>query len=312
MGYSSVLVIMKKTKVVVTGGLGFIGSHIVDSLIDKSFRVYSIDIKPIYRAKYKNDKATYYKADIRNLESIKPIIKGAKYVFHTAAIPRVPYSILYPIKMHRTNALGTLNVLISSKEGGVKRVIYSASSSAYGDQKMTPLREDMHVNPKSPYGLQKYIGEQYGRVFNEVYGMGFVALRYFNVYGPRLDPDDAYALVIGKFLQQKKRGKALTITGNGRQTRDFTHVYDVVEANMKAALSTKVGNGEVINIGAGRNFSIYDLAKLVGGKIKYIPARVEPQDTLADNKKARRMLGWRPKIKLEEGIAELKKEFGIE
>lgn len=142
--------------------------------------------------------------------------------------------------------------------------------------------------------------------------MGFVALRYFNVYGPRLDPDDAYALVIGKFLQQKKRGKALTITGNGRQTRDFTHVYDVVEANMKAALSTKVGNGEVINIGAGRNFSIYDLAKLVGGKIKYIPARVEPQDTLADNKKARRMLGWRPKIKLEEGIAELKKEFGIE
>ena len=202
-------------------------------------------------------------------------------------------------------------MLIASKEGGVKRVIYSASSSAYGDQKTLPLVETMTPNPKSPYGLQKHVGELYARVWSEVHGLETVSLRYFNVYGPRLDPNGAYALAIGKFLKQRKEGKPLTIWGDGSQTRDFTHVRDVVRANLLAAENKKVGRGEVINIGAGRNFSVNELARLIGGKVVHTEPRVEPHDTLADNSLAKKLLGWEPKVTLEEGIAELKKEFGV-
>src|SRR5262249_21245950 len=154
-----------------------------------------------------------------------------------------------------TNVAGTLSVLVAAKDAGVERVIYSASSSAYGDQDTMPLVETMEAKPKSPYGLQKYIGEMYCKVFSEVYALPTVSLRYFNVYGPGADPNGAYALVIGKFLLQRTEGKPMTITGEGSQTRDFTHVRDVVRANMFAAESPNVGKGEVINIGAGRNAS---------------------------------------------------------
>lgn len=308
-------------KVVVTGGAGFIGGHLTDALIEKGFAVHVIDnlsglpervrSQSGGKKEHVNAKAIFHQKDIRDLSEIKPIIHGAKFVFHLAALPRVAYSIQNPAETNEVNVGGTVNVLIAAKEGAVSRVVYSASSSAYGDQPTLPLREDMVVSPKSPYGLQKYIGEQYARVWSEVYGLQTVSLRYFNVYGPRLDPDGAYALAIGKFLKQRKEGKPLTICGDGTQTRDFTHVRDVVRANLLAAESDKVGKGEVINIGAGRNFSVNDLAKLIGGPVTHIAPRLEPHDTLADNSLAKKLLGWMPEVSLEEGIAELKKLWGI-
>jgi len=299
----------KLIKVIVIGGAGFIGSHVVDALVERGFAVHVIDNLSGGRKENVNPKAIFHKADIRELDAIRPIIKGAKFVFHLSALPRVPYSIEHPIETNDVNVSGTVNVLVASKEGGVKRVIYSASSSAYGDQPKMPLVETMSANPKSPYGLQKYVGELYAKLWHEVYGLETVSLRYFNVYGPRLNPDGAYALAIGKFLKQRAEGKPLTITGDGTQTRDFTHVYDVVRANLLAAESPKVGKGEVINIGAGKNFSINNLAKLIGGEVTYIAPRLEPRDTLADNSLAKKLLGWSPEISLEEGIAELKAVF---
>ena len=243
--------------------------------------------------------------DIRNLDEILPIIKNAEYVFHLAALPRVQYSIKYPVETNDVNVNGTLNVLIASQQERVKRVIYSASSSAYGDQKEMPLRETMVANPKSPYGLQKYIGELYCKVWNIVHNLETVSLRYFNVYGNRQNPDGAYALVIGKFLKQKVEGKPMTICGDGNNTRDFTNVKDVVRANILVAESNNVGAGEVINIGAGNNYSVNNVAKLIGGEVEYIEARLEPVNTLADFTLAKKLIGWEPSITLEQGLAEL-------
>lgn len=299
-------------KVIVTGGAGFIGSNLVDALLHEGFEVHVIDDLSSGKKEHVNPKATLHVKDIRNLSDIQPIFDAATYVFHLAALPRVQFSIEHPRETHEVNVTGTMNVLITSKEAGVKRVIYSASSSAYGDQPTMPLQEDMQPSPKSPYGLQKYVGEVYCRVWSTVYGLETVSLRYFNVYGPRLNPEGAYALVIGKFLKQRKEGGSMTITGNGNQTRDFTHVKDVVRANILAATSEKVGKGEVINIGAGKNQSINKIAELIGGSIEYIPARLEPKDTLADNSKARLLLHWIPQVPVEDGISQLKKEWSIE
>ncbi|MSU55970.1 MAG: SDR family oxidoreductase [Candidatus Taylorbacteria bacterium] len=301
----------KKTKVVVIGGAGFIGSHITDALVKKGYDVHVIDNLSGGKRENINPEAVLHTADIRNLAEIAPIVSGAKYVFHLAALPRVQYSIEHPAETHEVNVTGMLNVLIASREGGVKRVVYSASSSAYGDQKTMPLVETMTPMPKSPYGLQKYIGEEYCKVWSDIYGLETVSLRYFNVYGPRLNPDGAYALAIGKFLKQRKEGKPLTIWGDGSQTRDFTHVRDVVRANLFAMESKKVGKGEVINIGAGKNFSVNELAKLIGGPVRREPPKIEPHDTLADNSLAKKLLGWKPEVTLEEGIAELKKLYGL-
>ena len=199
-----------------------------------------------------------------------------------------------------------LNVLISATQAKVKRLIYSASSSAYGDQKTMPLHEKLFPNPKSPYGLQKYVGELYCRVWSEVYGLETVSLRYFNVYGPRQSHEGAYALVIAKFLKQISQNEPMTITGDGKQTRDFTNVYDVVRANLFAMKSRKVGRGEVINIGAGNNQSVNRIAELIGGPVKYIPARLEPRNALANNVLAKKLLGWKPKVSIEAGINRLK------
>jgi nucleoside-diphosphate-sugar epimerase len=298
-------------KVVVIGGAGFIGSHVTDALVLRGDETHVVDNLSGGRIENINPEAIFHKADIRNLAEIKPIIKGARYVFHLAALPRVQYSIEHPVETNEVNVGGTLNVLVAAKEGGVKRVIYSASSSAYGDQKTMPLTETMIPNPKSPYGLQKYIGELYCKVWNETYGLETVSLRYFNVYGSRMNPDGAYALAIGKFLKQRKERKPLTIWGDGTQTRDFTNVKDVVRANLLAMSSRKIGHGEVINIGAGRNFSVNQLARIIGGEVVHEPPRIEPHDTLADNSLAKKLLGWTPKVTLEEGIAELKKEWKL-
>lgn len=294
-----------KKKVLVVGGAGFIGSHLTDALVAMGHKVHVLDNLSGGKKENINKMAVFHLADIKNLEEIKPLFKGIDWVFHLAALPRVPYSIEHPVETNETNVAGTLNVLVAAKEAGVKRVVYSASSSAYGDQPTMPLVETMPANPKSPYGLQKYIGELYCRVFSTVYGLPTVSLRYFNVYGPRYSAEGAYALVIGKFIEQKKRGEPMTITGTGEQTRDFTHVHDVVRANILAAQSSKVGKGEVLNIGAGNNVSVNKIAKLIGGETVHIEARLEPQDTLADNSLAKDLIGWIPLVKIEEGIKEL-------
>jgi UDP-glucose 4-epimerase len=193
----------------------------------------------------------------------------------------------------------------------VRRVVYSSSGSAYGDQTTLPFVETMQAEPVHPYGLQKYVGELFAKMWPTIYGLETVSLRYFNVYGPGLDPNGPYALAIGRFLLARKESKPITIFGDGSITRDFTHVRDVVSANLLAAESQKVGKGEVMNIGTGTNTSIQALAEMFGGPIQYGPPRIEAHDALADNRKARELLGWQPTVTLEDGIAELKKIAGL-
>jgi len=293
-------------KVLVTGGAGFIGSNLVDKLIEQGHKVVVVDNLSTGNKKHLNPKAKFHKLDIRDLKKIKPVFKGVDYVFHLAAQPRIQPSIINPAESHSNNVVGTLNDLISARDAKVKTLIYSASSSAYGDPKNLPLKEGMIPGPKSPYSVFKLIGEQYCKLFNELYGLPAVSLRYFNVYGPRQSCEGAYATVIGIFLRQAKAGEPLTIVGDGNQTRDFTHVRDVVRANTLAAKSDKVGNGEIINIGAGKNYSINKIASLISDKVAYISLRPgEVQDTLADNSKAKKFLGWEPEVTMKEGIEEL-------
>jgi UDP-glucose 4-epimerase len=240
-----------------------------------------------------------------------PYFKDIDVVFHLAALPRVQYSVQYPRETNETNITGTLNVLLAAKESGVKRVVYSSSSSVYGNNPDLPLKEGMKPCPMSPYGLHKLVGEEYARIFSIFHNLETVSLRYFNVYGPRMNEEGAYTTAIAIFLRQKKNGEPLTITGDGTQTRDFTHVRDVCRANILAAESKNVGKGEVINIGAGRNFSINQIAELIGGHKINIPPRIEPHDTLADNSLAKKLLNWEPQIKMEEGIEELKRIYGV-
>lgn len=300
-------------KVIVTGGAGFIGSHLVDALIERGFDVVVIDNLSTGKKENLNPNASFCQEDIRDLEKIKPIFNGVDYVFHLAARPRVPYSVEFPHEAHANNAVGTLHVLISARDAGVKRVIFSSSSSVYGDQDKLPLHEEMTPSPKSPYAFQKFIGEKYCQLFYQLYGLPSVCLRYFNVYGPRISLEGSYILVIGRFLQQKLNNEPLTVEGDGEQTRDFTYVGDVVRANILAAESDKVGQGEVINIGAGNNHSVNKIAQLIGGEIINLPYRKgDMNHTLADIAKAKALLGWEPKIHIEEGINELKKCFGID
>lgn len=294
-------------KIIVTGGAGFIGSHIVDALIEEGHEVHIVDNLCAGKKENVNGKAILHVVDIRDKEKLIPIFEGAEYVFHEAALPQVQYSIENPIETNDVNVNGLINVLEVCRANNVKRIIFASSSSIYGDQDMLPAREDMKENPLSPYAANKYIGEVYLKLYAKIYGVEAVSLRYFNVYGPRLNPDGAYPLVIGYFLKRRREGKTLTITGDGEQTRDFTHVSDVANANLLAMKSDKVGNGEVINIGGGKRHSINDVAKLIGGTVEYIPARIEPHDTQADISKAKELLGWEPIVKLEEGIEELKK-----
>jgi nucleoside-diphosphate-sugar epimerase len=300
-----------KKKYVVTGGAGFIGSNLVEALVAQGDEVHVIDNLSGGKKENVHDGAVFHELDVCDYDAIAPIITGTDTVFHFAALPRVQYSIEHPRETNEANVAGTLAVLTASKDGGVHRVVYSASSSAYGDQETMPLTEDMPAHPLSPYGLQKYIGELYCRVFSEVYGLPTVSLRYFNVYGKNQDPDGAYALVIGKFLKQRKEGAPLTITGDGEQTRDFTHVRDVVRANLLASESPKVGKGEVINIGAGRNCSVNTLAQFIGGPSVHVESRLEPKHTLAGTQRAKELLGWEPEVRLENGIQELLTEWGI-
>lgn len=210
------------SKIICTGGAGFIGSHLVDKLIDLGHKVAVLDNLSTGKLENLNPKAKFTKGSIND-----NYIYNADYVFHLAAIPRVPYSVKYPEETHETNIDGTLKVLLGARKSKVKKVIFASSSSVYGDQEL-PLRENMISHPVSPYAFHKLVGEGYMRLFNEVYGLPTVSLRFFNVYGLRADPNSEYSLVIAKFLKLKKEGKPLPIYGDGEQTRDFTYVDDLV------------------------------------------------------------------------------------
>ena len=302
----------KIKKIIVTGGAGFIGSNLVDALLEQGFEVHIIDNLETGKKENINPKAVFHQADIRYYEEIAPIFDGADFVFHLAALARIQPSIANPLAAHHTNATGTLNVLRAAEKAGVKKLIYSGSSSVYG-KNPTPFQENMKPDPLNPYAAQKLMGEHYSRNFTELYGLPTVILRYFNVYGPREILTGAYATVIGIFRQQLKEGKPMTMVADGEQkTRDFTHVRDVARANILAMESDKVGKAEVINIGTGKNYTIKELADMFGGPIQVIPARVgETVTTLADNSRALELLGWSPTISLAEGLAELKKSHGL-
>ena len=296
-------------KVLVTGGAGFIGSNLTDELIKRGHEVLIIDNLSSGKKEHINPEAKFFELDLRDFEKIKPVFENVDFVFHVAAVPRIPLSIEKPIETNEANVTGTLHVLVASKEAKVKKVIYSSSSSVQGKQVKMPMKESGICAPLNPYALQKYVGELYSKIFHEIYGLPTVSLRYFNVYGPRQPEKGTYAPIIGKFLSQKAEGKTLTITGDGNQTRDFTHVSDVVNANILAMESEKVGKGEAINIGAGKNYSINQIAELIGGETTYIPLPAgEMRDTLADISLAKELLGWEPKTTLEEGINRLKNE----
>jgi len=290
-------------KHLVTGGAGFIGSHIVDRLLEQGHEVINVD--NLSTGNNINPKAELVNADISNRANRLKLcesMEGVDTVFHCAALARVQPSIENPQKYHKTNVDGTLNVLLSARDSAVRRVVYSASSSAYGDQKQMPLNETMPTAPISPYGLQKLIGEQYCFVFSKCYNLETVSLRYFNVYGERQAIDGAYSTVIGTFLKQKIDRAKLTITNDGEQRRDFTYVKDVAEANILASQSEKVGDGEVINIGKGYNYSVNEVAEFIGGEKEFIGDRLEPRETLADNNRAKDLLNWIPKTDLKDWL----------
>lgn len=296
--------------VLVTGGAGFIGSHLVDALVARGLDVRVIDDFSTGRRGNLNPRSALFEADIRDRSAIQAVFAGVDCVFHVAAMPRVGLSIERPAETHAVNVDGTLNVLIAAREARVRRVIYSSSSSVYGEQARMPLDETMVPNPLSPYALQKLVGEQYARLFHRLYGMGSLCLRYFSVYGPRMDLEGAYATVIGAFLRARREGNPLTIRGEGEQTRDFTHVRDVVRANL-AAMECKIDDGRPLNVGHGRGLSVNHLAELIGGPRVNVPPRAgEPRDTLADLTRVRAALGWAPEIETADGVRELMRLYG--
>ena len=300
-------------KSIVTGGAGFIGSHVVDALVARGDEVHIIDNFSTGKREHVNPAATLHEKDIREFDAIAPIFAGASLVFHCAALARVQPSIKDPRTSHDVNSKGTINILVAVRDAGVKRVVYSASSSVYGNQDALPLHEEMEARPMSPYALQKYTGELSCRLFSQIYGIETVSLRYFNVYGSRqtTETDGAYATVNGIFLGQRASGRALTVVPDGTQSRDFTHVVDVVRANLLAAESSHVGEGEVINIGTGKSYTMNEVAAMIGGPTTWLEPRIEPKATLADIRKAKALLGWEPAVDFQDGIVELKKMQGI-
>lgn len=291
--------------ILVTGGAGFIGSNLVEGLVNDGHKVTVIDNLSTGKRENLHKDAEFFELDIADLQSIKPIFQSKVTVFHVAAIPRIGRSIEDPAGTFSSNVTGTLNVFLAARDAGVKRVIYSASSSSYGPQGILPLVETMPSKPLNPYALSKYIGEELCKEFTDLYGIDTISLRYFNVYGPGMNWGGEYATVIGKFLRLQSEGKPLTIVGDGKQTRDFTHVSDVVRANILASQIEK-GNAEVINIGAGSNHSVQEIADLIDKDQVHVPPRPgEVRDTLADISKARRILGWEPAVTLKEGINQL-------
>jgi len=300
-------------KAIVTGGAGFIGSNLVDKLINMDVEVHVIDDLSTGFKRNLNPKATFWEQDISTLNPDKPWseLEDTDLIFHLAALARVQPSIEDPIPFDKVNIGGTLRMLKLAHNLGVARFVYSASSSAYGNTTVFPTPETSSTNPLSPYGLQKFVGEQYCEMFSKVYGLDTVSLRYFNIYGERMSLEGAYKLAIPIFANQILEGKPLTINNDGEQRRDFTYVGDVVNANILAATHPEQLSGDVFNIGNGNNYSVNELADMLGGEKSYGNKVIEPFQTLADNTKAKMIFNWNPQGDLPSWIEKYKQELGI-
>jgi len=284
-------------KCLVTGGAGFIGSHIVDKLIEKGHEVVVVDNESseVHDHFYFNDKATYHKLDIADYQATRSVYDGVDYVFHCAAVSRIQPAILNPLLAIRTNTLGTGTVLQCSREASVKKIMYSSTSSGYGLVNEPPLEETMPDDCLNPYSVSKVSGEKLCKMYNDLFGVKTVIFRYFNVYGHREPLKGPYAPVVGLFLRQHRAGQPLTIVPDGTQRRDFTHVEDVVQANLLAMEVNHEHYGEVFNVGTGTNHSVLELAAMISDNTVEVEERMgEAYITLANNQKIRDILGWAP------------------
>ena len=284
-------------KCLITGGAGFIGSHIVDKLIEKGHEVVVIDNESseVHDHFYFNDKATYHKLDIADYQATRSVYDGVDYVFHCAAESRIQPAILNPLLAIRTNTLGTGTVLQCSREASVKKIMYSSTSSGYGLVNEPPLNETMPDDCLNPYSVSKVSGEKLCKMYNDLFGVKTVIFRYFNVYGHREPLKGPYAPVVGLFLRQHRAGQPLTIVPDGTQRRDFTHVEDVVQANLLAMEVDHEHYGEVFNVGTGTNHSVLELAAMISDNTVEVEPRIgEAYITLANNQKIRDVLGWAP------------------
>jgi UDP-N-acetylglucosamine 4-epimerase len=295
----------------VTGGAGFIGSNLVEALLKQGERVAVLDnfstgkktnIKPFLK------EIDLIEGDIRDPKTCQKAMKGIEIVLHQAALPSVPRSVSDPVLTNEVNVTGTLNLLWAARDAGVKRFVYAASSSAYGDSAALPKIETMAANPLSPYAVSKLTGEYYCRIFNRLYGLSTTSLRYFNVYGPRQDPHSEYAAVVPRMISALIRDQPGTIYGDGSQSRDFTYIEDCIQAVLLACVAPEV-SGEVMNVSFGESVTINELhqkiADLLGKKIRplYVPPRAgDVKHSLADIGKARRLLGYRPQYNIDRGI----------
>jgi len=284
-------------KCLVTGGAGFIGSHIVDKLIEKGHEVVVVDNESseVHDHFYFNDKATYHKLDIADYQATRSVYDGVDYVFHCAAESRIQPAILNPLLAIRTNTLGTGTVLQCSREASVKKIMYSSTSSGYGLVNEPPLEETMPDDCLNPYSVSKVSGEKLCKMYNDLFGVKTVIFRYFNVYGHREPLKGPYAPVVGLFLRQHRAGQPFTIVPDGTQRRDFTHVEDVVQANLLAMEVNHEHYGEVFNVGTGTNHSVLELAAMISDNTVEVEERMgEAYITLANNQKIRDILGWAP------------------
>ena len=293
-------------RTLVTGGAGFIGSHLVERLLSDGHSVVVLDNfsngNPENLQQSERDpNLKLHRVDISNQEEVQPLFAKIDWVFHLAALADIVPSIQEPIKYHRANVDGTVAVLEASRAAGVKRFVYSASSSCYGIPEQVPTPETSPIRPMYPYALTKNMGEQCVMHWHQVYQLPCISLRLFNVYGPRSRTSGTYGAVFGVFLAQKLAGKPFTVVGDGNQTRDFIFVTDVVDAFVRAGECQN--SGEILNVGSGNTYSVNRLVSLLGGDVIHLPKRPgEPDSTFADTQKIRRMFGWRPQVSFEEGV----------
>lgn len=296
----------------VTGGAGFIGSHIAAALIDRGARVRIID--DLSTGHHENvaeigGDIDFIQASLTDAKALSRALQNVEWVFHEAAIPSVPRSVAEPAETHEASVNATFSLLLAARDHKIRRLVYAASSSAYGDQPELPKREDMRPDPLSPYAVAKLVGEYYCQVFSRVYGLETVSLRYFNVFGPRQDPGSQYSGVISRFIDALLNGEQPTIYGDGEQSRDFTYISNVVDANLKAAES-ELAVGQVINIANGQRVTInqvFEMVKKLTGRTnlqaQYAPTRTgDVRDSLADLSLARALLAYEPRVQLEEGL----------